>query len=123
MLMTCATPVVVVVITLVPGVIGMTGPCGCAGKAPQLWHCGIGGMVPYHIVGTVTAPPQMEQVPIVVFIILIVITISFRPDYDAAQYNTSGVECQDARMESRNRSQCARMIGEVCRMSVLRRHC
>jgi hypothetical protein len=51
------------------GRIGITGPCGSAGMAPHELQDGVGGMMPSHMLGTVTAPPQMEHVPMVFFML------------------------------------------------------
>jgi hypothetical protein len=42
----------------------MTGPYVFAGTAPHPEHRGVGGITPCQISGVVTAPPQIEQVPI-----------------------------------------------------------
>jgi hypothetical protein len=46
------------------GRIGITGPGGAA-SAPHSSQVGVGGTTPHHGSGTVTAPPQIPQLPIV----------------------------------------------------------
>src|SRR3954469_21360090 len=51
------------VATYLRGSIGMTGRSGCFAAAPQAEPVGTGGAVENQTVGTVTAPPQIEQAP------------------------------------------------------------
>ena len=51
------------------GFIGIGGPCAFNGSDPHDSQRGVGGTVAAQLVGTLTRPPQLPHVPIVVFIL------------------------------------------------------